>query len=327
MDGTFDGTVIKYLSSIWWGAVAWGGGRRVLPAAPPPVMRRRCLLALAAAAAAALLAASTMMGPRSRGGEAALGVGDRLAGAAVATTVVTPPRTFHRFFDSSPFSPSGRYLAACRAPREGPADVRAGEAAAVVVVDLEAAAPRVVYERRTTAWDTQLGAQVQWGATDDVLYWNTFVERGKGRREVRGVEALGWRTGAAQGLRVLPAPLYHVSPDGAWAVSPADLFALRLTQQGYGVVPTAAERAQAARRLERRQGVVVTDLAERRSAFVVPLAALAASLGPRAARRRRDGTCRAHLFHTKFNANATRIMAVVRERGGETERCNVTPST
>ena len=163
-------------------------------------------------------------------------VGDALPGARVSpTTLVTGPRTFHRFFDSSPFSPSGRYLAALRAPREGPADVAPGETAVVVVVDLEApGGPRVVRERPTRAWDGQLGAQVQWGASDDVVYCNDLDRDGA----VAGV-AYRWRENASEAL---PAPVYHVSRDGAWAASPADLGALRLTQPGYGVVPTPKAR-------------------------------------------------------------------------------------
>ena len=199
----------------------------------------------------------------------------------------------------------GRLAARGAEGLEGPADVAPGETAVVVVVDLEApGGPRVVRERPTRAWDGQLGAQVQWGASDDVVYCNDLDRDGA----VAGV-AFRWRENASEAL---PAPVYHVSRDGAWAASPADLGALRLTQPGYGVVPTPAAAAAARRRFRRGggpdDGVVVADLRRRRTTLI-PLRSLVAALG------RPANACATHLFHVKWNANATRLMAVLRDRG------------
>ena len=118
--------------------------------------------------------------------------------ARVPWRVVTGARTTHRFFDSSPLSPSGRFLVATATRREGPRDVTPGDAARVVVIDL-AAGDAVVYSRRTRAWDAQLGAQAQWGATDDELYFNDVVDararpaRRSGSRRRRGdIAATPW---------------------------------------------------------------------------------------------------------------------------------------
>ena len=64
----------------------------------------------------------------------------------------------HRFFDTSPFSPSGRYLALTRFPFEDrlPAP---GDVAEVILVDLKTGEQRSIAETR--GWGTQLGAQVQ----------------------------------------------------------------------------------------------------------------------------------------------------------------------
>lgn len=67
---------------------------------------------------------------------------------------------FHRFFDTSPISPGGRWLALSRLRREDRMPLP-GDPAEVVLVDLRDGRTTVVAESR--AWDTQLGAQVQWG--------------------------------------------------------------------------------------------------------------------------------------------------------------------
>jgi hypothetical protein len=75
----------------------------------------------------------------------------------------------HRFFDTSPFSPSGRYLGLTRLPFEDRLP-QPGDVARVVVVDLHTGEERTVAETR--GWDTQVGAHVQWGADDTQLYFN-----------------------------------------------------------------------------------------------------------------------------------------------------------
>ena len=85
-----------------------------------------------------------------------------------------PPGCIHRFYDSSPFSPSGRFIALTRLPFEdrlpGPGDM-----AEVVCVDLETGEMRTVAETR--GWDSQLGAQVQWGRDDRTLLFNDVDTR------------------------------------------------------------------------------------------------------------------------------------------------------
>ena len=83
--------------------------------------------------------------------------------------VVPAERTLHRFFDTSPISPSGRYLALFRMPYEG-GTPKAGDAGEVVLVDLQSGAQRVVATSR--GWEVQVGANVQWGRSDEELYFN-----------------------------------------------------------------------------------------------------------------------------------------------------------
>ena len=232
--------------------------------------------------------------------------------------VVGGARTTHRFFDSSAISPSGRYVCATRTRREGPADVTPGDVAEVVVYDLQKKRKDrfpVVYRRATAAWDAQLGAQVQWGASDDDLYFNDVVgTRGDGAPIVRGVRS-DWQRGRETRL---PTPVYHVTRDGARAAAPRDLAALRMTQDGYGVVATPAQL----RHLEtQKDGVHVLDLRTNATAFL-ELSALVAAAEleerPRAVAggdARRGAECHRHVFHVKWNAKGTRLLVVVRARG------------
>ena len=232
--------------------------------------------------------------------------------------VVGGARTTHRFFDSSAISPSGRYVCATRTRREGPADVTPGDVAEVVVYDLQKKRKDrfpVVYRRPTAAWDAQLGAQVQWGASDGDLYFNDVVgARSDGAPIVRGVRS-DWQRGRETRL---PTPVYHVTRDGARAAAPRDLAALRMTQDGYGVVATPAQL----RHLEtQKDGVHVLDLRTNATAFL-ELSALVAAAEleerPRAVAggdARRGAECHRHVFHVKWNAKGTRLLVVVRARG------------
>ena len=232
--------------------------------------------------------------------------------------VVGGARTTHRFFDSSAISPSGRYVCATRTRREGPADVTPGDVAEVVVYDLQKKRKDrfpVVYRRPTAAWDAQLGAQVQWGASDDDLYFNDVVgTRGDGAPIVRGVRS-DWQRGRETRL---PTPVYHVTRDGARAAAPRDLAALRMTQDGYGVVTTPAQL----RHLEtQKDGVHVLDLRTNATAFLELSALVAAAeldSRPRTVAggdARKGAECHRHVFHVKWNAKGTRLLVVVRARG------------
>lgn len=87
---------------------------------------------------------------------------------------VTPEigRTIHRFFDTSPFSPSGRYMALFRLPQEERLP-KPGESGEIVLVDLETGSEQVVAS--TKGWETQMGANLQWGADDSTLLYNDVV--------------------------------------------------------------------------------------------------------------------------------------------------------
>ncbi|MEJ7767058.1 MAG: hypothetical protein WKF89_04560 [Chitinophagaceae bacterium] len=82
---------------------------------------------------------------------------------------VSSGAVIHRFFDTSPLSPSGRYLALFRMPYENKTP-RPGDAGEVVLFDMKKGSERVVATSR--GWEVQLGANVQWGRSDKELLFN-----------------------------------------------------------------------------------------------------------------------------------------------------------
>jgi len=140
---------------------------------------------------------------------------------------VTPDDTgfIHRFFNSSPISPSGRYLAVTKFPFEDRVP-DPGDEAEVVVVDLATGERETV--ARTAGWDTQMGAHVQWGGDDTELFFNDV--------DTADWSPYGVRLDPHSGARTeLEGTVYHVSPDGERVASPG-LLGTTSTQDGYGVV-------------------------------------------------------------------------------------------
>ena len=147
--------------------------------------------------------------------------------SVVPVYCITPHegRTIHRFFDTSPISPSGRYMALFRLPQEERPPV-AGDQGEVIVVDLTTGEERLV--ATTFGWELQMGANINWGGNDDTLVFNDV---NTDDWSVHGVK-LDWKSGKKE---LFDKGVYHVSPDGRFAVC-ADLTAMRRTQTGYGVI-------------------------------------------------------------------------------------------
>jgi hypothetical protein len=145
--------------------------------------------------------------------------------ASVPVVKVSSGRVIHRFFDTSPLSPSGRYLALFRFPQETRSP-KPGEVAEVILVDRQTGQERVVAQSR--GWEMQLGANVQWGNTDEALYFND-------------VDTTNWSAFAVQlnpltgKSRRMGGTVFMASTDGNYLAS-YNLLASRRAQVGYGVV-------------------------------------------------------------------------------------------
>ena len=213
----------------------------------------------------------------------------------------------HRFFDTSPISPSGRYLVVTEFPFEDRVPAP-GDHADVVVIDLVMGVE--VYRSATAAWDTQLGAQAQWGKTDTDLFFNrmdstTWIPFG-----VR-VDILG------QSERKLQHTVYMVSPDGDHALSPC-LRRIAHVQPGYGVIVRDLSRLKHSG-ASSSDGIHIIDTRTGESRLLVSLAEIVAAQ-PETFEDIDLGTGGFYGFHVKWNPQGTRIMFVIRWVGDNGRR-------
>lgn len=209
--------------------------------------------------------------------------------------VVPAERTLHRFFDTSPISPSGRYLALFRMPYEG-GTPKAGDAGEVVLVDLQSGAQRVVATSR--GWEVQVGANVQWGRSDEELYFND-------------VDPQSWRafavclnplTGAR---RTLEGTVFMVSPDGSMLAS-HNLVKSRLAQPGYGVVvPDELVKPNVGPVAD--DGFFITDTGTGRSRMLVSLKTIYETAVP-SLRLEHPEQWQIYGFQIKWNRQSTRLL-------------------
>src|SRR5690606_3681012 len=139
-------------------------------------------------------------------------------------TCVTPDDGFyiHTFYDVVPWSHDHKFLTVTKLPYQSKAP-RWGDTAEVCVIDLENSTIRTIY--RTKAWSFQLGANVQWGATNRYLYCNDIIEN----RPV--CVRIDLETGMA---KAFSGAKYDISPDEKSIISP-DLLTMNVHQYGYAV--------------------------------------------------------------------------------------------
>lgn len=211
---------------------------------------------------------------------------------------VTPDSggTFHRFFDTSPISPSGRFLAVTRFPAEDRMPLP-GEEAEILLIDLVEGSSRVVAGSR--GWDTQLGAQVQWGRDDSELFFNDM--------DVHCWRPFGVRMNPLTGEKFfLDGTVYMVSPDGRQAISPCLLRTGR-TQAGYGVLapPDAVPRNAGASETD---GIYLTDTQSGVCRLLVSLREIVGATSDDVPAASGDF----YAFHVKWNPRGDRIMLVLR---------------
>ncbi|MEM1213319.1 MAG: hypothetical protein AAGI68_13605 [Planctomycetota bacterium] len=214
---------------------------------------------------------------------------------------VTPdlPRCIHRFFDTSPMSPSGRYVAVFQLPFEDRQPVP-GEIGHVCVVDLETGEQNVVAETR--GWETQLGANLNWGGSDHELYFND-VDTDSWTPFVWKLDPL---TGEKQKM---DGTVFHASPDGKLLIS-SNLTTIRRTQPGYGVVVPEDTAPHHIGPVE-DDGFYLTDTTTGQRRLLVSTADLIHKAHP-AIQIEHPERQEIYGNHCKFNAQGDRLMISVR---------------
>lgn len=269
-------------------------------------MNRRDFLTHTAAAFAVGAVSSTLRGAAS--GPAVAGTPPAFFGrfpactdfeAVVPVVRIASGRVIHRFFDTSPISPSGRYVALFRLPNE----VRTpqpGEAGEVVLVDLETGKERVVAQSR--GWETQMGANVQWGATDADLFFND-------------VDPATWTPFAVQlnpatGVtRKLEGTVFTVSPD-AKNLTSYNLIASRRIQVGYGVVLPEDHTPRNIGPVA-NDGLWLTDIATGKARMIASIRDIYERAVPKLEIPQAD-RCEFYCFQVRWNRQGTRVMAFLR---------------
>ena len=215
---------------------------------------------------------------------------------------VTPPgRAFlHRFYDTSPISPSGRYIAVTEFLREDHSP-RPGDEARVCVFDLVNG--QEVFRENTKAWDSQVGCHAQWGESDKSLYFNTFHDD--------GWDSLGaLRVNIETGERIkLDCPVYMVSPDGKSALAP-DLLRISSVQSGYGVrVPDDVIRAREYD--PGKDGVFHVDTRTGVRSLLASTRDIMSAACP-GDWAKYSGEGQFYIFHVKWNPQGSRVLVIVR---------------
>jgi hypothetical protein len=141
---------------------------------------------------------------------------------------ITRGPKFHWFayYDKLQFDPSGRFVLGMEVDFEHRSP-KPGDVVKVGLIDLEDD-DRWMELGESRAWCWQQGCMLQWvpGSESEVI-WNDL----DGDRYVCHI--MDVRTGKK---RTLPAPVYSVSPDGRWAITP-DFRRINHLRPGYGYAP------------------------------------------------------------------------------------------
>ncbi len=220
----------------------------------------------------------------------------------------------HRFFDTSPISPSGKYIALFRFPDEIHSP-RPGSLGEVFIQDVESG--EVVFSIPSCGWEMQLGANVQWGKSDEELFYNDVDTTTWQAYAVR----LNFKTGEKMRCE---GTVFMVSPDGNELLS-YDLCKSRLAQAGYGViVPDSVVRRNVGPVAD--DGVYVTDLKTNSCRMIASLADIYEKSVPSIAISN-PNDYEYYCFQVKWNLQGTRILTTVQWTplsGGERRRAVIT---
>jgi hypothetical protein len=235
--------------------------------------------------------------------------------AQKATTVkmVSTNRVIHRFFDTSPISPSGKYLALFRFPDENKSP-KPGDAGDVILVKLKTGKEKVVAQSR--GFEMQLGANVQWGATDKELIYND-VDTSTWNAYAICLNPLNGES------RKLGGTVFMVSNDGKKIVS-YNLVKSSYAQVGYGVVVPNNKRSRNMG-LSTEDGISVTDVATGTSKLIVSIKKIYEESVPSIAINNPE-EFEFYCFQAKWNPQGTKILTTIQwsKAGVERRRAVIT---
>ncbi len=209
------------------------------------------------------------------------------------------PGCIHRFFDTCPISPSGRYLAVFQLPFEDRQPLP-GETGTVRVVDLETGENKAVSETR--GWEPQMGANLNWGGSDSELFFNDV--------DTETWQPFAWKLDLHTGEKEkMEGSVYHASPDGTWLIS-SNLTRTRKTQPGYGVA-VPEKTVDWRRGAPDDDGFFLTDTRTGQCRLFASIRELLTDAEP-VVGISPDDDIEISGFHSKFNPQGTRVMLSLR---------------
>lgn len=216
----------------------------------------------------------------------------------ISVKKVSSGKVIHRFFDTSPLSPSGKFLALFRMPYENKSP-QPGDAGDVIVVDMKSGKERVVAQSR--GWEVQLGANVQWGKSDrellfndvDTVTWKAFcvvfdISTGKSRR--------------------LEGTVFMASKDGK-KIASYDLIKSTYAQVGYGVI-IPKKLIQKNIGPVNNDGIYITDIVNGKTKRIVTIKEIYEKSIPSIAIPNPQDY-EFYCFQVKWNPQATRLLTTV----------------
>lgn len=225
--------------------------------------------------------------------------------ADVPIRKVASGKIIHRFHDTSPISPSGRYIALFRIPFEDRYP-EPGEPGEVVLVDLSTGKESVV--GKSYGWEMQVGANVQWGASDHELFYNQ-------------VNINTWKS-----YTVLHDPVRHqsrkwegatfmVTPDGKKTAS-HNMVNSVYAQSGYGVILPEQYRNKNAG-VVTNDGLFVTDVASGKTSMIASIKRIFEEARPKIGIDDPE-QYEIYTFKAMWNAQGTRLMTclIIRPKSG-----------
>ncbi len=228
----------------------------------------------------------------------------------VTVRKVATGRIIHRFFDTSPISPSGKYLALFRFLDETRSP-RPGDVGEVVLVNLKSGKERIVAQSR--GWEMQLGANVQWGATDKELYFND-VDTSTWEAFAVQLNPFTLHSGRMAGT------VFMVSPDGKKLAS-YNLSKSRYAQVGYGVKVPNEYNSRNIGAVD-DDGIYVTDVATNECKMVASIMDIYKKAIP-AITIPNPENFEYYCFQVKWNPQGTRLLATLQWTpigGGDRQR-------
>lgn len=220
----------------------------------------------------------------------------------------------HRFFDTSPISPSGKYIALFRLPFEN-RQPNAGECGEVVVIDIEKM--REVATVKTRGWEMQLGANVQWGTTDADLFFNDVDPSTWEDFAVK----FDFKTGKKERI---DGTVFMVSPDGKKLAS-YNLKKSRYAQEGYGVIVPDSQAKKNIGIVD-NDGVYITDIASNKTEIIASIRDIYEKTTP-SIKVDNPNLYEYYCFQVKWNPQGTRLLTTIQwtpTKGGKRKRAVIT---